>query len=237
MKPVSAFLRSALCAASLATVGLSAQAATTYKLTDLGTLGGSESAGQGINNAGQVTGHASLSGNAGTHAFMYSGGTMTDLGTLLGGFYSVGYGINDAGQVTGFSDISNGDQHAFVYSAGSMTDLGTLGGTTSYGLGINNAGQATGYSDISGDGAIHAFVSSGSSMADLNSLLDPVSGLGWTIYRGTGINDGGQIVAIGSGGAGEIHAVLLTPVPEPSTYALMLAGLGMVGHFARRRKV
>jgi len=28
----------------------------------------------------------------------------------------------------------------------------------------------------------------------------------------------------------------LTPIPEPSTYALMLAGLGVVGFVARRRK-
>jgi len=28
----------------------------------------------------------------------------------------------------------------------------------------------------------------------------------------------------------------LAPVPEPETYALMLAGLGLVGFMARRRK-
>lgn len=33
-----------------------------------------------------------------------------------------------------------------------------------------------------------------------------------------------------------ISGAVLTPVPEPETYALMLAGLGLVGGFARRRK-
>jgi hypothetical protein len=28
----------------------------------------------------------------------------------------------------------------------------------------------------------------------------------------------------------------VTPVPEPETYALLLAGLGVVGFMARRRK-
>jgi hypothetical protein len=29
----------------------------------------------------------------------------------------------------------------------------------------------------------------------------------------------------------------VTPVPEPETYAMMLAGLGMLGFMARRRKL
>jgi len=33
-----------------------------------------------------------------------------------------------------------------------------------------------------------------------------------------------------------ISGVVLNPVPEPETYALMLAGLGVVGYMARRRK-
>jgi hypothetical protein len=36
---------------------------------------------------------------------------------------------------------------------------------------------------------------------------------------------------------GQDHAfVLTTPVPEPETYAMMLAGLGLLGVVARRRK-
>ena len=33
-----------------------------------------------------------------------------------------------------------------------------------------------------------------------------------------------------------ISGTVLNPVPEPETYALMLAGLGVVGYMARRRK-
>jgi hypothetical protein len=32
------------------------------------------------------------------------------------------------------------------------------------------------------------------------------------------------------------HATLITPIPEPETYALMAAGLGIVGWLARRRR-
>jgi probable HAF family extracellular repeat protein len=68
----------ALCLASVA-----AQAAPpTYSLTEIGTLGGTYSYGQALNAAGQVTGYAYTAGDAEAHAFLSSGGSMTDLGTL-----------------------------------------------------------------------------------------------------------------------------------------------------------
>ena len=36
--------------------------------------------------------------------------------------------------------------------------------------------------------------------------------------------------------SGNVSLTALSPVPEPETYAMMLAGLGMVGFAARRRK-
>jgi probable HAF family extracellular repeat protein len=130
-----------------------------YTVTDLGTLsGGTVSYASGINNLGQVVGFSwTSSGSNGQHAFLYSGGTMQDLGTL-GGNRSWAWGINDGGQVVGEADTSSGDQHAFLYSHGTMTDLGTLGGPLSGVYGINNLGQMTGFSSIRNAGATDAFL-------------------------------------------------------------------------------
>ncbi|MFX5570840.1 hypothetical protein ABTD96_21190, partial [Acinetobacter baumannii] len=77
-------------------------------------LGGTNSYGYAINNSGQVTGLSDMSGDAASHAFLYSNGAMADLGSL-GGIDSSGYGINNTGQVTGYSYIAgNIARHAFL---------------------------------------------------------------------------------------------------------------------------
>ena len=88
-----------------------AAAVPTYTAIDLGSLGGAHSFGYAINAGGQVTGYADTSGNA-VHAFLYTGGVMTDLGTLGGDGASFGLGINTSGQVTGYSDVDGVALHA-----------------------------------------------------------------------------------------------------------------------------
>ncbi len=56
-------------------------------------------------------------------------------------------------------------------------------------------------------------------MIDLNDLIP--SNSGWMLADAKAINDSGQIVGYGFDINGEQHAFLLTPIPEPSTLALL----------------
>jgi probable HAF family extracellular repeat protein len=208
--------------------------------TDIGTLGGVESFARAINNSGQITGSSTISpsGGSSTHAFLYSGGVMTDLGTLFGGAgNSIGYDINASGQVVGRSG------NAFLYGGGVMTDLGILSGGTggsSAAYGINDSGQVVGASYLTGlaPDPFHpqpiAFMYENGVMSNLNSLITP--GSGWFLQEARDINVNGQIVGWGVIG-GQTHAFLLTPVPEPESYVLFLAGLILIRTvvFARRK--
>ncbi|MBK8688346.1 MAG: DUF3466 family protein [Betaproteobacteria bacterium] len=95
-------------------------------MKDLGTLGGQNSYGYGINASGQVTGESSTRSGGEARAFLYSDGTMQDLGTL-GGASSSARGINGSGEIVGWATAGwGGRPRAFVYSGGMMYDLNSL---------------------------------------------------------------------------------------------------------------
>ena len=71
-------------------------------MTDLGTLGGTNSYAIAINDRGQVVGYSGTDRGMTGHAFLYSDGAMTDLGTLGGAVGSWASAINDRGQVVGY---------------------------------------------------------------------------------------------------------------------------------------
>lgn len=179
----------------------------TYEIIDLGHLGGGSShidrsgGCSVINNKGQVVGDSRrIDGN--THAFLYSNGIMTDLGTLPGATYSAATGINDNGQIVGWClyDEPNtygnpiDKRRAFLYTDGTMVDLGTLpGGDFSEACDINDNGQIVGFSNNASDGQRHAFLYNHGEMIDLHTLLG-----GGLFSIASSINNNSQIACCSS---------------------------------------
>jgi probable HAF family extracellular repeat protein len=151
-----------------------------------------------INNSGQVVGSAQLPGSGGNFIpFLYSNGTIQNLSNLLPSNYNGQGGsasaINNSGQVVGGY---NGG--GYLYSNGSVQIVAP---TAAYG--INDSGQVVG-----GASGSYAYLYSGGSAENLNSLIDPASG--WTLERANAINDAGQIVGYGTLN-GQTEAFLLNP--------------------------
>lgn len=68
---------------------------------------------------------------------------------------------------------------------------------------------------------------------DLSGYASTLTLLGATSFTKVGI---GGLDLNGASKGFDLDAVSISPVPEPETYALMLAGLGVVGWMARRRR-
>lgn len=181
-----------------------------YTVTDLGTLGGSQSVANGINASGQVVGWSYTAGDNFIHAFRTAPNSpihhgRDDLHTLAGVSESVAYGINDSGQVAGVSFLPGNEVvHAFRTAPNkrinpAKDDLGTLGGTASYGYGINSSGQVVGVSLTIGDLGEHAFRTAANSPInpntdDLGTLGGAFSPFTGGISYAQGINESGQVV-------------------------------------------
>ena len=198
-------------------------------MQDLGTFGGTDSAAFGINDAGDVVGGYFLSDGS-QHAFLYRNGIATD----LGGDTPVAAAINASGVITGNNIFTpGGNLHAFADYGAGLVDIGTLAGVESHGMAINSAGIIVGGSNLA-NGQGRAFLYDGHTMRNLNDLIDP--NLGWTLFEARGINDDGQVLVWARNRFTRFAgAVLLTPVPEPGTWALMLIGFGGLGAALRRR--
>ncbi|KQV79818.1 hypothetical protein ASD15_17485 [Massilia sp. Root351] len=196
-------------------------------MADLGTLAGHRySSAAAINADGAVAGHSrERAGDGIRRAFLHDGAGMIDLGTL-GGAESWATGINDSGAVVGVSRLAGEGVHAFLYADGVMVDLDP-GGADSEAFDINNAGQ------VVGRGKSGGFLYANGVMTDLDTLIAPGA---WHIASAVGINDLGQIVGQACNGYGECVGALLSPVPEPASYGMLLGGLAVLGAAARWRR-
>jgi len=188
-----------------------------------------------INEAGQVAGR----GQAGAdpeHAMLYSAGQAVDLGALPTDLYAISAAsdLNDAGTVVGSSAYGFGEQahyHSFIYHEGVMQPLGSLTVRNSA-VGINNRGDVVGnfLTDGTSEGK-HSYLYQDGVQYDLDALL--VGGGDWRIAEVRDINDSGQIVGRACRDGVGCFAALLSPVPEPATWGMLLGGLGLLAWCGR----
>jgi probable HAF family extracellular repeat protein len=128
-------------------------------IVDLGTLGGVRSAAIDVSADGSV-----VVGDSGvdpfavdpaldSHAFRWSGGSMTDLGTLGGTTSGASAVTPDGFIVIGGSEVGDGTSQGFIWSEeAGMFGLGTLGGSFSSADAVSDDGTiVVGLSSIPGD--------------------------------------------------------------------------------------
>jgi hypothetical protein len=168
-------------------------------------------------------------------------GTLTDSG-FSGGAEHYTLVLNTTGYTGGGSYLDSVDIKAFsdytsatfTASAGSWVDPAGSGG-------INNGSDgATGCSGIHGGFA--CIEANPKGQAALALVPGSTYTFAYNVVGATGLNTTGLDAHVGVGyanaqglGPYAITSQLTTPVPEPETYAMLLAGLGLMGFVARRR--
>lgn len=175
---------------------------------------------RGINDLGQVVGQRVASRGSYGEAYLWSNGTVTNLGHL--GAYqgipnSLAFGINNNQTVVGNSTNPINANRAFAWHPDDrrMMDLGTLPGRTgATAYGINNYELVVGSSS---DVRVppRAFIVGSRAyrpMIDLNNL---VIAPGWELSYAFGVNDQNQIVGLGVVNF-QLRGFLLLPIQADS---------------------
>ena len=189
-----------------------------YRITDLGSLGGTASFAYSINNHGTVVGLSRTQGDTETHPFVFLKNEMADIFPKI----ETPEHINNFGQVVG--NLTSGGLSipaAYNLKIDRTKLLGTLGGATASGstgtaLDNNDNGQIVGYSYLDSINK-HAFLYDRGTMRDIGSFG------GYS--NATAINKQGAIVGFSSNTInGRAHAFFfaegkmkdISPVNDPT---------------------
>lgn len=204
--------------------------------TALTSLDGYRGEANAINDQGNIVG--SLYSGFGSYAAFWNSNNELTLLSTNGGVGGEAYAINNNNLIAGWSASSDGRQHAALWENGTAIDLGNPGDYASFAYGLNNQGHVVGSfigidDTIGHDVEEYAALWIDGNRINLNSLIDGNAGI--LLNSAYGINDQGWIIARGIDSNDTYHTYLLTPVPEPATYALLLAGLGVLISNVRRK--
>jgi probable HAF family extracellular repeat protein len=127
----------------------SVASAQAWRLVDLGSLGGSHSCANAINNKGDIVGVSTLKDSQVSHAVLWSKGSLVELGALDGFASADAIGISDGGLIVGEAWIPKGPmdkKRAISWSAKKAATLGIARAQTPGGAAydVNDAGLAVG---------------------------------------------------------------------------------------------
>jgi len=171
-----------------------------YQVTLLDSLGGTRSWAYAINNQGQVVGASRAPDGFTSHAVVWNGTALTDLGAVGVG-NSIAYDINNAGEIVGQQGTANG-WSAIRWSQNGAIYLENHPGGTSYASGINNSGQIVGESELTVNGLAHASVWDKGRL----TIMPTVGGNG--LGAAMKINDAGEIVGVSANAKGDERPTL-----------------------------
>jgi hypothetical protein len=148
------------------------------------------------------------------------------------GVSTVTAAINNLDEIDGFYTDKKGVTHGFLDNHGVFTTVNGPGATTTQLLGLNDQGLAVGFDVV--NGVMHGLVFD--SHRDVFTTIDPPNSMGTTF---NGINDRNQIVGffVNSKNHNSTDGLLVTGIPEPSTWAMMVLGfvtLGFASYRARK---
>lgn len=181
--------------------------------------------------------------NLGAAAVDFTGWVYDDdsrLSTVAaGGFSLSGFGLVGAGASV---LITEGDAGSFRANWGLAGTVKVLGGYT------NNIGRADeinlfdaggnlvdrlAYGDVAFPGTIRAQTAGGTPVSIAALGPHTVTAGNWVLSAT--MDSYGSVLAA-TGDVGNPGQFILAAVPEPETYAMLLAGLGLIGSIARRRR-
>jgi probable HAF family extracellular repeat protein len=137
------------------------------------------------------------------HAFQWSNGTLTDLGTLPGAVNSFSQGANASGWVVGTSENGTTDSvlgipefEAVLWRNGQIKRLGTLGGNESLAFDVNGHGQIVGLSanSVPDPASMFAFATQTRPFLWKDGVMHDLDTLGGTDGEAFLMNERGQVM-------------------------------------------
>jgi hypothetical protein len=199
---------------------------------DLNPAGSSQSQANAVRD-GQEAGQAAT--GTGNHAILWSGTAASAVDLIPAGAdssFALGVG---GGQQVGVANFPGFSSHAALWSGspGSFVDLtppGSANTVFSEALDVRG-GVQVGFVQVGSFDNAYLWTGTAGSATDLQLLLPG----NVESSRALSIDAAGNIFGLAGDTSGHVHAVEWSPVPEPSTFVLFIAGLGMLGLIRARR--